>query len=155
MGGSIILRPDGTDPVRVIHLSELRGAWEIKDDTTTAKKPETPVVTFNDEFRILDIDEVDDILEDSYQGDENRKFAEPDFYYEVSFQTDSIIISCDTSFEDVEDLKVESMNGNMHILFLEKGNRKEIILNVTQRPIPPCKIEAHEGAIEFIIPIGS
>jgi len=155
MGGSILLKPDSEDAVRIIHLSELSGAWEVGDDgTLSGGAVKSPIVTVDREFRLLDVDEVERLLSGD-DADPDGGNPLPDFYYEISFRPGSVIISCDASMENISDLEVVKEGRTLSVLFISGGSLREIPIDVDVYPIDRPVLKENYGLVEIMIPVSS
>lgn len=156
VGDSLLFRRSN-DPsdVRVIHISELSAAWEVQGEDQPdpgIKKPEPSRITYQDEFRVIEPDEVDSLM-DSKEQNEQSKYPAPEFYYEVSVRPDGLIISCDVAKDLIEDIIVDVPQGYVSVLFKSPTSTRQITYrtNGIENGIPSWRW--NESVLEVIIPL--
>lgn len=149
MGSSLLFRDDrSSEGIRVVHISELSAAWKVrKSDVDEIPAKKAPVVTYKDEFRILGIDEVDDLTRE--EDLLPTRYPLPDVYYEVEKIEKELVFSCENTGLDREDVEVYLSEGRMDIYMIGKQGPRQVAVKLDRSYSRDPEIKVTENMIEI------
>jgi hypothetical protein len=155
VGTSLLFRDDRScEGIRVVHIHELMGAWKAGGPKQSEIEESTPpsLVTYNDEFRVLDVEEVDSLLEE--EEDLPTKYPPPDTYYEISKDDQRLIFSCENFGLDHEDIEVRLKEGRMDIYFITEKGPRQLAFACRKKWGSGPEISVNELMIEVSVRLG-
>jgi hypothetical protein len=155
VGTSLLFRDErSTDGIRVVHIHELVGAWKADGmpRVTGDFESKPAMVTFEDEFRIIDAEEVDSLLED--QPELSTKYPPPGVYYETNSGIGDFIFSCENFGLEREDIEVRLTKGRIDIYFITGDGPKQLAFSQEGEWLSQPKIIVNDTLIEVSVSVG-